>query len=112
MPPFISTFSEDLVIQGKLDTLLPSGKQHFHKKTGKIKPLTCNPPLDISGPEEVVPWVIAALEKSGLSFDDDTIQIRLEADPFLAIVVINGIQLACESIQQLVIQLQNVTRPK
>lgn len=110
--PIISGFPEDLVIQGKLDTLLPNGKLHFHKKTGKIKPLTSNPPLDISGPGEIVPWVIAALEKSNLLIDDDIIQIRLEADPFRAIVVINGVQLGCESIQQLIIQLQNSISPK
>lgn len=106
--PILSGFPEDLVIQGKLDALLPNGKLFFDQKTGKIKPVVSNRPLDISGPNELIPWVIAALEKSGITYFDATIKIRLEADPFRAEAVINGDRLECNSIEELIIRFRQL----
>lgn len=106
--PIISGLPEDLVIQGKLDALLPNGKLFFDQKTGKIKPMVSNRPLNIKGPNDLIPWVIAALEKSGITYGDATIKIRLEADPFRAEAVINGDRLECNSIEELIIGFRQV----
>jgi len=106
--PIISGFPEDLVIQGKLDTLLPSGKLHFDKKKGKIKPLTSYSPIDISGSDEIVPWVLAALEKSALPLHSKSIQLHVEANPFHAVAVINGNRFECDSIKALIIRLREL----
>lgn len=106
--PIISGLPEDLVIQGKLDALLPNGKLFFDQKTGKIKPMVSNRPLNIKGPNDLIPWVIAALEKSGITCGDATIKIRLEADPFRAEAVINGDRLECNSIEELIIGFRQV----
>lgn len=106
--PIISGLPEDLVIQGKLDALLPNGKLYFDQKTGKIKPKISNRSIDISGPSYLIPWVVAALEKSGITYGEATIKIRLEADPFRAEAVINGDSLKCHNIEELITGFRQV----
>lgn len=102
--PIISGLPEDLVIQGKLDALLPDGKLYFDQTTGKIKPMIPNRPFDITGPSELIPWVIAALEKSNLPLNSSSVQIHLKTDPFHAIATVNDNHLDCASIEELIIR--------
>jgi iron complex transport system ATP-binding protein len=101
----LSGVPEDLVIQGKMDLLLPTGKLYFHKKTGKIKTVMPFQPVDVSGPEELIPWVVSALEKSEFPLNNVSVQIRLEADPFRIFAVIDGFEITFESVHQFVIWL-------
>lgn len=106
--PIISGLPEDLIIQGKLDVLLPNGRLYFDQKTGKVKPKISNRPLHISGQSDLIPWVAAALEKSGITYGGAAIKIRLEADPFRAEAVINGHRLECYSIEELIVGFRQV----
>lgn len=105
--PIISGLPEDLVIQGKLDTLLPNERLYFDQKTGKIKPKISSQPLDISGPSDLLPWVVAALEKSSLPIHTTSIKIDIESNPFHLVALVNGQKIECESIQTLISRLQS-----
>lgn len=104
--PIFSGIPEDLVIQGKVDSLLPTEALYFHKITGKIKAIKPPQQIKTSGSEELIPWVVAALEKLDISFPPQTVQLQVAADPFCIVANIYGVEHTFKSIEDLVGQLK------
>lgn len=78
--PLISGLSEDLVISGQINQLLPGENFRFSVAKGKIESGSENLKFDISGPPEIVQWVQKALQRSGIRAMDSKIQVH--NDPF------------------------------
>jgi iron complex transport system ATP-binding protein len=74
--PLVCGSPEDLIIQGKIDLLLPNDKLHFDKLEGKVKDPTNFQYPKIDGPEEIVKWVRSALRKNGIIVDGISIDIN------------------------------------
>jgi iron complex transport system ATP-binding protein len=62
--PLVCGSPEDLILQSKIDLLLPNDRLHFDKSDGKVRDLEAFQYPEIDGPEEIVKWVKLALRKN------------------------------------------------
>lgn len=79
--PLVTGLPEDLILNGQINLLLPSDRLSFNPKTGKVQPKIDESSIHIEGPEAIVQWVQAALQKN-IPFDKlQAVQIRVEQNP-------------------------------
>lgn len=73
---------EDLILQGKLNRLLPDGKLVFDAQNGKVQESKEIVYPEIHGDATTVKWVQNALKKSGQDFSNSEIKITIRQAPF------------------------------
>jgi iron complex transport system ATP-binding protein len=88
--PLITGLPEDLIIQQKLDVLLPSQYMHFDKDTGKIKSKADLPNIVIKGPVSLKKWLELALVKNNILKLPENQFISINTSPFELILHNNG----------------------
>jgi iron complex transport system ATP-binding protein len=88
--PLITGLPEDLIIQQKLDVLLPSQYMHFDKDTGKIKSKADLPNIVIEGPVSLKKWLELALVKNNILKLPENQFISIKTSPFELILHNNG----------------------
>ncbi|MCH6232490.1 ABC transporter ATP-binding protein [Cognataquiflexum rubidum] len=76
--PLVCGSPEDLILQGKIDLLLPNDRLHFDKSDGKVRDSAEFPYPHIDGPEDMVKWVKLALRKNDIGPEIISITIKTE----------------------------------
>ncbi|MCL6257970.1 ABC transporter ATP-binding protein [Aquiflexum sp. TKW24L] len=78
--PLVCGSPEDLILQSKIDLLLPNDRLHFDKSDGKVRDSAeCQYP-HMDGPEEMAKWVRLALRKNKISPEINSITIKTEGN--------------------------------
>jgi iron complex transport system ATP-binding protein len=110
--PLVDGSPEDLILEGKINLMLPDEKLVFDPENGKVQESrNWNSPL-ITGDPVAVKWVQNALKKSEVDFSNSQIQLSIQQNPF-QIEYTNGPEkLSFFSIEQLVSYLANRTGSK
>jgi iron complex transport system ATP-binding protein len=78
--PLVCGSPEDLILQGKIDLLLPTEALHFDKTDGKVQESAKFNFPPIEGPEEIVKWVKLALRKNKINPEGKSISIKTEGE--------------------------------
>lgn len=76
--PLVCGSPEDLILQGKIDLLLPNDRLHFDKSDGKVRDSAEFHYPHIDGPEAMVKWVKLALRKNDIRPGINSITIITE----------------------------------
>ncbi|WP_291788128.1 ABC transporter ATP-binding protein [Cecembia sp.] len=100
--PLITGLPEDLIIQQKLDVLLPSQSMHFDKKTGKIKGKANDSDIIIKGPEFLKKWIESALAKNNIFQLPENQFLSIKESPFELDLNKNGESTTFRSIRDFV----------
>jgi len=88
--PLITGLPEDLIIQQKLDVLLPSQYMHFDKVTGKIKSKKEPSNIIINGPSSLKKWLQLALVKNNILELPENQYLSIKTSPFELALHTNG----------------------
>lgn len=80
--PLVTGSPEDLIIQDKLNLLLPTDKLIFDKVSGKVQEIDVFKYPAIHGPQEIVDWFKLALRKNKLDISTTGLIISLQSAPF------------------------------
>ena len=76
--PLVCGSPEVLILQGKIDLLLPNDRLHFDKSDGKVRDSAEFQYPHIDGPEDMVKWVKLALRKNEIGTEINSITIKTE----------------------------------
>ncbi|MCH6201241.1 ABC transporter ATP-binding protein [Aquiflexum sp. LQ15W] len=76
--PLVCGSPEDLILQGKIDLLLPNDRLYFDKSDGKVQDSEEFQYPHIDGPEYMVKWVKLALRKNKINPEGKSISIKTE----------------------------------
>lgn len=80
--PLESGTPEDLILQGKLNRLLPEGHLVFDAQNGKVQESKIMVFPEIKGDPIAVKWVQNALKKTGQDFSKSNLEIEIKSEPF------------------------------
>lgn len=80
--PLVTGLPEDLIIQQKLDLLLPSNHLYFDMEAGKIKSKTKGLKINIEGPALMKKWSEQALIKNNITQLSESQSLILKESPF------------------------------
>lgn len=80
--PLVTGSPEDLIIQDKLNLLLPTDKLIFDKVSGKVQEIDVFKYPAIHGPQEIVDWFKLALRKNKLDISTTGLIISFQSAPF------------------------------
>ncbi len=97
---------EDLILNGKINLLLPDGKLTFEKSSGKVQP-TVNfnyPPME--GPIELLNWLRLALRKRNLTLYDSSLHFSVQEHPVQFTYFLAGKSASNTSLSELLDQLE------
>jgi iron complex transport system ATP-binding protein len=103
--PLLCGSPEDLILDGKINLLLPSEKLHFDKFNGKVQESEIFRYPEIEGPEEIVKWLKLALRKNKINPVGKSIFIKTKSDQISFYLEENTETLKFGSISSLIKQL-------
>lgn len=98
--PLVTGSPEDLIIQEKLNLLLPTDNLIFDKVSGKVQEINVFEYPVIHGPQEIVEWFKLALRKNKLSINKKGIEISLFEAPFKGTIQFQEETVKFESIEE------------
>ncbi len=81
--PLICGTPEDLILQHKINLLLPNDKLEFDVSTGKVQESKVYDFPEILGEEKLIRWLKLVIRKNNLGFARKTISITISERPFL-----------------------------
>jgi iron complex transport system ATP-binding protein len=113
--PLVCGNPEDLILEGKIDLLLPSENLHFDKLNGKVQEWAIFEYPQIEGPEQIVKWVKLALRKNKINPEGKSISIVTEGNQIFFYLKENTEILKFDSISTLIkhlISLEEKSRQK
>ncbi|MDX5477661.1 MAG: ABC transporter ATP-binding protein, partial [Cyclobacteriaceae bacterium] len=104
--PLVTGSPEDLIIQEKLNLLLPTDKLIFDKVSGKVQELDVFEYPVFHGPQEIVDWFKLALRKNKLDISKTGLIISLQLAPFKGTLQIEETTENFESIEEGILLLK------
>lgn len=93
---------EDLILQGKLNRLLPEGNLVFDPLNGKVQESKKMVYPEITGDASAVKWIQNALKKTRMDFSNNDLKLQVQEAPFRILLNGVGAQKEIESIEDLI----------
>lgn len=100
--PLLTGLPEDLIIQQKLDLLLPSPQLYFDQDAGKIKSKLDVLKINIDGPATIKKWLEQALIKNNITKLPEGQSLTLKENPFELIFKDGEIEIKFQQIKALI----------
>lgn len=100
--PLYTGLPEDLMLQGKLDLLIPSEKLFFDVQKGKVLTKSTQTQIQIEGPQAIRQWVHQALIKSGKASLFENSMIKIAENPLRYAVTFSGKEYQFSSLGEMI----------
>jgi iron complex transport system ATP-binding protein len=97
---------EDLILNGKINLLLPDGKLVFDIISGKVQPTDRHAFPNMEGAAELLNWLRLALRKRGFQISDPSLHFFAQNNPIIFSYTLSGKQATSSSISGLLDQLE------